>query len=716
MAPRIPRYQRQVAPDVASAPRALSAAEDISGLANGLNQAAAAISQVHQQELADANRTALIEADTQLGQWQNLALYDPNNGALNRKGQAALGLSSEVLGQFDRQTTSIIDGMRNEQQRTAFKQAAAQRRQQLESQLGKYEFGQQQAYKDSVDDSSIKLSMDDALLNYTDPQAVANSRAKLFAVIERKAQRNGWSKEETDLQTRAYDSSLTAQTIQQVAASDPLAAMAMYQRDAGRLTSGDAFQLQKVLGDTARKSQALSISSSLWSGDGAPGPALLPDLVIQQESGGKTDAVSPKGARGLMQLLPSTAEQMAKELGIPYDQAKLTSDPQYNVTLGTAFLNKMLGQFGGSTVAALAAYNAGPGMVEDWINGTNKTGKNPDKLQLPDPRAGGESAARFAEGIPFKETRDYVESIALKASVPSKSLPIDPTPTQLRANALAGAERITDPAMKSLVLSDIEDKYRAAQARVAATYEQAAQYVVNGGLISVPPQVLASLPADEVVKLQRMDEHQRKGTEPRTDYTKFEEFLSMAPGKLASLSLAMDIRPYLGNSEFSTVRDAWQKARDGDPSVQGLAKAENDYLVRSMQVAGIATGKDKEALKPDNLKLQDDYRAAYASQRKTFVAKNNRDPSLEEAQGMMDVLRIETSIKGNWGTAPLWKIKPEDRVRAYIDKGDLKVSQIPAAQRAKIVQALRAKQMDASEENIVNSYVLDISGLGATVK
>lgn len=137
----------------------------------------------------------------------------------------------------------------------------------------------------------------------------------------------------------------------------------------------------------------------------------LVDAVIRQESGGNPAAISNKGARGLMQLMPDTAKQVALKTGEPYDEGRLTTDPAYNRRLGTDYLNTQMVRFGGNQTLALAAYNAGPEVVSDWINGTNNSGKNAALLQLGDPNAGQISNEEFAARIPFPETRNYVAKV-----------------------------------------------------------------------------------------------------------------------------------------------------------------------------------------------------------------------------------------------------------------------------------------------------------------
>lgn len=138
---------------------------------------------------------------------------------------------------------------------------------------------------------------------------------------------------------------------------------------------------------------------------GGSGNALR-DAIIGRESGGDTNAVSGKGARGLMQLMPGTAEEVAAKLGLPYSKALLTQDPEYNKKLGTAYLDMMLKRYSGSEGLAVAAYNAGPGKVDEWLK------------QNGDPRNGGISMQDWIQQIPYKETRDYAQNVlADKASI-----------------------------------------------------------------------------------------------------------------------------------------------------------------------------------------------------------------------------------------------------------------------------------------------------------
>ncbi|HEV7370983.1 lytic transglycosylase domain-containing protein [Arenibaculum sp.] len=131
---------------------------------------------------------------------------------------------------------------------------------------------------------------------------------------------------------------------------------------------------------------------------GVPDPALV-HALIRQESTFDRRAVSPVGARGLMQLMPGTAREVAGKLGLTHSNVRLTDDPEYNITLGNWYVQNLLDRFNGSYVLATAAYNAGPSRVQGWLR------------QFGDPRAEGVDVIDWIEMIPIYETRNYVQRV-----------------------------------------------------------------------------------------------------------------------------------------------------------------------------------------------------------------------------------------------------------------------------------------------------------------
>ena len=152
--------------------------------------------------------------------------------------------------------------------------------------------------------------------------------------------------------------------------------------------------------DSLRSTWQRSVDSlaNVWN-KGSTGFKALVDSVIKQESAGQVDAVSPKGALGIMQLMPDTARQMAQELGVNFNLGRLTRDADYNKQLGSAFLSKLLERYDGEQALAVAAYNAGPARVDEWLE------------RHGDPRIGDISVSAWVRQIPFKETREYTGKI-----------------------------------------------------------------------------------------------------------------------------------------------------------------------------------------------------------------------------------------------------------------------------------------------------------------
>lgn len=133
-------------------------------------------------------------------------------------------------------------------------------------------------------------------------------------------------------------------------------------------------------------------------------PHLL-HAVMRQESGFNTRITSPAGAMGLMQLMPKTASVVAKKKGVRHQDSMLHSDPDHNMFLGAHYLKEMLDTFQGSELLAVAAYNAGPGPVQKWIE------------RYGDPRTPQKDALVFIEEIPYSETRAYVQSVLANRDV-----------------------------------------------------------------------------------------------------------------------------------------------------------------------------------------------------------------------------------------------------------------------------------------------------------
>lgn len=154
-------------------------------------------------------------------------------------------------------------------------------------------------------------------------------------------------------------------------------------------------------------------------------PALVL-AIIRQESEFDASAISNANARGLMQLIPSTAQLQARREGMTYERAALTTDPQYNMTLGSAHLADLVDSFNGSYVLAIASYNAGSHRANEWI------------ADWGDPRSPSVDVVDWIELIPFSETRNYVQRVTENLQVYRYRLAGHPTPITLEQDLKRG--------------------------------------------------------------------------------------------------------------------------------------------------------------------------------------------------------------------------------------------------------------------------------------
>ena len=127
--------------------------------------------------------------------------------------------------------------------------------------------------------------------------------------------------------------------------------------------------------------------------------------ITRQESSFMADARSGSGALGLMQLMPATARETARKLGMRLTNIANLTEPSYNIKLGAAYLSQMYDRFNSSRVLASAAYNAGPGRVSQWLA---------DTRHLP--------FDVWVENIPFDETRKYVQNVLSYAVIYGQKL------------------------------------------------------------------------------------------------------------------------------------------------------------------------------------------------------------------------------------------------------------------------------------------------------
>lgn len=140
--------------------------------------------------------------------------------------------------------------------------------------------------------------------------------------------------------------------------------------------------------------------------------------IARRESEFDPVVQSSVGARGLMQLMPATAREVAEELDVLslHTTARLTADPEYNAVLGSRYLSNMAARFNGNVVMMSAAYNAGPSRPDRWMEAYG------------DPRKGEIDIVDFVEMVPFRETQNYIMRVTESLPIYRARLGKDPLP------------------------------------------------------------------------------------------------------------------------------------------------------------------------------------------------------------------------------------------------------------------------------------------------
>lgn len=261
---------------------------------------------------------------------------------------------------------------------------------------------------------------------------------------------------------------------------------------------------------------------------------------------------SPKGATGIAQLMPGTAKEVAEGLGRP-ELADLAFQPTRegeaaNRLLGKVYFDQMLTRYRGDVQRAMAAYNAGPGRVDQALAKARETGTD------------------WRDHLP-NETRAYIDN-GMRAFGAGDGAPRKPS----RADLLSQIDaRTTDPDARRAAYNWVERRFAAADYDERESAERAfadglrVVRETGGNLNAIPPELKAQIKPEQFTTLQtyakNMAEGQYTVTKPEAYYT------AMNPATLRTMTVAQleALRPDLSETDFNAVRKAWEDVRAPTP-------------------------------------------------------------------------------------------------------------------------------------------------------
>ncbi|EPR7722160.1 transglycosylase SLT domain-containing protein [Klebsiella variicola] len=404
--PNLPFYDRQVTTQgLGASPVNLpTTSSDQQFLGAGTEAAARAAETITRQENDTAMQGAAFGLDA--------IKYGLFKQVREKQGAAALDSSNQALQQFDQEAEKLNQNIPTSR-RDEWERLKMATRLQLQSSADAHEFDEMKRYHQGQFEGRLDLGIADAQTYWKEPILYNTAVEKVDNAIDTYSAANGWSAEQT--------AAMKKDTQQKMALSATQANIA------------------------ERTKGMMNADGTLNAYDGTIDPDQLVTAAFYQESRlSQFDAsgqplTSKKGAVGIAQVMKDTGPEAARAAGLPWDEERWRNDPAYNLALGKAYLNKQLKAFGGNNVLALAAYNAGPGKVNEWIS------------KYGDPRTEAITNEDFIRSIPFQETQSYVTKIMDSVpSVPKTATMAAITDTpyfhqlspQAQSNALSGMAEI----------------------------------------------------------------------------------------------------------------------------------------------------------------------------------------------------------------------------------------------------------------------------------
>ena len=390
--PRVPSYDNfqstpSAQPAVRFSPSQAPDAGDVNArqtqqMGQALQQSGGTVARLAADAVKDANETRAIDAVNKAKERMFDLQYGKETGYLNLKGDSALrrpnnqNLADEYVAKFKEQLAPIEQELGNDAQREMFRRATASMQTQMYGDAQRHVAGEFKTYKISTYDGAVSTAQQQIALNYNDVKEgglVDQGVKTIEAATRMKAREMGLSQEQADDQVRRAASGAHRLALgTALERNDAAFADGYLKKYRGQMTADDILHTQGAI------TKEMDLRAGVQAASGAV-KSLAPDLAptdfgrmvnitLQAESGGKRYGpdgkllTSPAGARGEMQVLDGTN----KDPGFGVKPAKDNS-PEERARVGRDYLQAMLKRYDGDPAMAWAAYNAGPGKLDEAL-------------------------------------------------------------------------------------------------------------------------------------------------------------------------------------------------------------------------------------------------------------------------------------------------------------------------------------------------------------
>lgn len=640
--------------DVQASPEAFGAGigRGMQGLAQGVSKVGDAVQAV---QALDAENKAK-DADNQFAAWSRSAMYG-ENGYLTRQGSNAV----EGRDAFDKEVEAKRLEFGNSltgQAARMYDTASKARTQAIGGQTIVHQAQQRKEWFKETSTARITAFGEDALAGYKSPALVSKNIALGLAELDNRRAMEGWSEEEYARQSKAFTSGTHLAVANRIANDDPIAADKYLTDNSAVINPSDAEKFKDGIERPLRLARADQwLQGAIGSG---PAPNFTVDqnskiidkmlpITVKTESAGNPNAVSPKGATGLMQVMPGTGRDPG--FGIRPSNGSQAD----TVRVGQEYLGKMMERYNNDPAKAWAAYNAGPGALDKAM------------------RDGG---AAWLTLMP-KETRDYVAK-NMKALGGDTSAPGAKSNGDVGAvlsNLYTQAETIKNVEDREAAYAAI-DRWRGRNERVLSETRQQTIDNLEKRIIADPTFDPSKLPVSvqQVIGLSGMNAlqnaHDQKvnATKITTDVVTLDALQTEAMLDPEGFS-RKDLLPYrdrLSDSDYMALRGK-QKSAIGDlqKSIREGTVYKDAYQIANefYGAAGIVTGNSVAAKNDANVKAKAEFNATLREEVDEFISREKRRPTYDETRLMASALTmrvIGSETRSEWSPARLFDDGQDD--------------------------------------------------------
>jgi soluble lytic murein transglycosylase-like protein len=575
------------------------------------------------------------EAENAFHQAASEVLTAPETGYFTQRGRAAIDSAETVRKSLYDLARQHEEKLEDPLAKRMFRDVIMPRMTGYAAQVNNHYSREAVDYNNTQSESRVANLVQEGVDNHTQPEIVLRSLASARAEIVDMGQRNGWAPEVVQQRLRTVESNYHAQQVSRWLDRDPVKAQEYLNKNAGYMHGNDWAVTEKAVQDKMLDVNARTAVQQVFAPAATGNLDALTASVMKQESGGRDFnaqggvLTSSAGAKGRMQVLDETNYNP----GFGVQPAKDDSLEE-RARVGRDYLKAMSDRYA-SPVLALAAYNAGPGRVDEWIK------------QFGDPRTGQISEAAFAQKIPLAETKTYVARVLVDAGTQAARLPSE-TEAIERARALAGGNLQQAEENVKQVKLELATRQRA-EKELQDQLEQQAFAAIEAGTSpnSLPYEARVALGREKMAGLHAYAEARIKGGEPKTNWTEYDRLSHMTDDEIRKEDL-LKSRHLLSDSDF---RHFAARQRGQTPPDVASLKQQLDTAFDQLEWTGPKHAEDRGYLASVINSVIDDQQK-----------RQKKELSWAERQEIIDRALMQRKIPGTiWDrSAPLAKFTVDD--------------------------------------------------------